>query len=138
MQISRKLVDELTYEIIGAAIDVHREMGPGLKEAVYEDCMTIAFQERNLAFECQYCFRPTFRGRPLKSNSRIDLLVEKLIVVELKSVAALTDIDRAQVMNYINLLELPKAILLNFNVINLARDGKETFVNHYYQALPPD
>ena len=138
MQISRKLIDELTYEIIGAAIDVHREMGPGLKEAIYEECLTIALQERNLAFVSQYAFRATFKGRPLKTSSRIDLLVEKLIVVELKSVAALTDIDRAQVMNYINLLELPKAILLNFNVINLVRDGKETFVNQFYRALPQE
>ena len=133
---TKSKVDQLTYEIVGAAIEVHRELGPGLKEAVYEEAMCIELDSRQISYAAQYYFRPSFKGRILKTACRCDLLVEEIIVVEMKSVSTLHDIDRAQIMNYINLLKLPKGILLNFNVINLTRDGKETFVNDYYRQLP--
>lgn len=133
---TKEKIDQLTYEIVGAAIEVHRELGPGLKEAVYEEAMCMELDSRNIRYASQYHFRPSFKGQVLKTACRCDLLVEEVIVAELKSVSMLHDIDRAQVMNYINLLKLPKGILLNFNVINLARDGKETYVNDYYRELP--
>jgi GxxExxY protein len=133
---TKSKIDELTYEIVGAAIEVHRELGPGLKEAVYEEAMCIELDSRNIRYASQYYFRPSFKGQALKTACRCDLLVEEVIVAELKSASMLHDIDRAQTLNYINLLKLPKGILLNFNVINLTRDGKETFVNDYYRQLP--
>ena len=133
---TKSKVDQLTYEIVGAAIEVHRELGSGLKEAVYEEAMCVELDSRQICYAAQYHFRPGFKGRILKTACRCDLLVEEIIVVEMKSVSNLQDIDRAQILNYINLLKLPKGILLNFNVINLARDGKETFVNDYYRQLP--
>ena len=135
---SKKYVDQLTYEIVGAAIRVHKAMGAGLKEAIYEECMCLEMESLGLSFKQQYSFRPKYNGIKLKTNSIIDLLIEDLIVVELKAVSALIKIHEAQVLNYINLLNKPKGILLNFNSYNLARDGKKTFVSHIYRDLPDE
>jgi len=135
---TKKYIDELTYTIVGAAIRVHQTMGAGLKEAIYEECMTIELKSLGLSYKQQYFFRPIYNGIQLKTSSVIDLLVEDLIVVELKAVTALIKIHEAQVLNYINLLSKPKGILLNFNSYNLARDGKKTFVNQIYRNLPDE
>ena len=135
---SKRYIDELSYEIIGAAIRVHREMGPGLKEAVYEECMTLELKELDISYVQQFRFRPTYKGIQLQSTSVIDLLVEDQIVVELKSVTSLQKVHEAQLLNYLNLLQKPKGILLNFNCFNLTSDGKRTFVTDHYADLPDE
>lgn len=137
-EITKKYVDELTYQIVGAAIQVHQAMGPGLKEAIYEECLMLELDSIGLSYEQQYSFRPVYKGTRIRTNSIVDLLVEDLIVVELKAVSMLIKIHEAQILNYINLLEKPKGILLNFNSYNLSRDGKKTFVNKVYRALPDE
>ena len=76
-----------------------------------------------------------YKGKSLNCDLRCDFLVENLIVVELKSVSEIHDIHRAQLLNYMKLLKVPKGILLNFNVINLYHEGQETLVNKYYEML---
>lgn len=137
-KLTKKYIDELTYSVIGAAIEVHREMGAGLKESIYEECMTMELDRLGINYQQQYSFKPFYKGTKLKTNSIIDLLVEDLLVVELKSVSALLRIHDAQILNYINLLKKPKGVLLNFNAYNLARDGKKTLVNDIYAQLPDE
>lgn len=111
-------------------------MGPGLKEAVYEECMTIELDHLGILWEQQYRFRPFYRGRQLKTESVMDLIIDDLIVVELKSVVAINDLHRAQALGYINLVKLPKALILNFNSTNVANKGRVTMVNDVYASLP--
>jgi len=134
--LTQKYVDELTYGIVGAAISVQREMGPGLKEAVYEECMTIELAHLEIPYKQQYRFSPFYRGRQLRTESVMDLIIDDLIVVELKSVVAINDLHRAQALGYINLVKLPKALILNFNSTNIATQGRVTMVNDVYANLP--
>ena len=134
--LTQKYVDELTYGIVGAAIAVQREMGPGLKEVIYEECMTMELDHLEMPWRRQYRFQPFYRGRQLKTVSVMDLIVDDLIVVELKSVAAISDLHKAQALGYINLVKLPKALILNFNCTNVATKGRVTMVNSIYADLP--
>jgi len=134
--LTQKYVDELTYGIVGAAIEVHRQMGPGLKEAIYEECMIIELDHLEIPWVQQYRFRPSYRGIKLKTVSVMDLIIDDLIVVELKSVSKINELHKAQALNYINLLQLPKALILNFNCTNISTQGKATRVNSVYAGLP--
>lgn len=134
--LTQQYVDELTYGIVGAAIAVQREMGPGLKEAVYEECMTMELDHLEIPWVQQYRFRPFYRGKQLKTESVMDLIIDDLIVVELKSVVEINDLHRAQALGYINLVKLPKALILNFNCTNVANQGRVTMVNDVYASLP--
>lgn len=92
--------EELTKKIIGAAIRVHRELGPGFLEAIYEEALCLEFAELGLSFERQYRVEVLFRGQPVGEH-RLDLLVEGLVVVELKAVSALQDIFYATLRSYL-------------------------------------
>ena len=114
-KLTKKYLNWLTYEITGAAIDVHRHFGPGLLESVYEKALIYELQLRGY-----------------------DILVEELIVVENKSVIEMHPIFEAILISYMKHLEKPKGILFNFNVRNLYYEGRRTFVNEYYSALPDE
>jgi GxxExxY protein len=135
MSPTKKTLDNLSYKIIGAAIEVHKHLGPGLLESVYQKCLAIEFKNQEIIF-CQELKVPLeYKGQRIDTEFRCDFLVEELIVVELKSVSELLPIHQAQVINYINLLKVPKGLLINFNVGNLFHQGQKTFVNRYYDAL---
>ena len=133
--ITQSFLTDLTYKINGAAIEVHKNLGPGLLEMVYHKCMIEEFTLRNINFKSEFVVPLMYKGKSLNCDLRCDFLVENLIVVELKSVSEIHDIHRAQLLNYMNLLKVPKGILLNFNVINLYHEGQETLVNKYYEIL---
>ena len=106
----------LTGEIIGAAIDVHRYLGPGLLESAYEECMHIELSERGLQVERQRELPIFYKGRRLNAGYRIDLLVNEEVIVELKSVQKIEPIHEAQLLTYLKLAEKRYGLLLNFNV----------------------
>ncbi len=135
MENTRKQIDELSYQIIGAAIEVHRHIGPGMLESVYQTCLEIELTERGLSFQQQLEIPIEYKGHHVQGLFRCDFFVEDLIVIELKAVAELLPIHEAQVINYMNLLKIPKGILLNFNVTNLFKHGQKTFVNKFYSSL---
>ena len=108
--------DELSKEIIGSAIEVHRQLGPGLLESVYEQCLEYELLSRNLAVERQKPIPLIYKGVTLGSELKIDLLVGGLVVVELKSVDMLLPIHDAQVITYLRLTGCKLGLLLNFNV----------------------
>ncbi|MEK7414090.1 MAG: GxxExxY protein, partial [Planctomycetota bacterium] len=109
-------LSQLTQRIIGCCIEVHRELGPGLLESVYEDALSIALEDADLPFSRQGEVPVRFRGRLLSHPLRYDILVDKAVLVELKSVDALAGIHQAQVITYLRLADIPVGLLCNFNV----------------------
>jgi len=134
-EITKKYVDKLTYEIIGAAIEVQKEMGPGLLESIYEQCMLLELKLRGISVVSQKTIPIVYKGNILDSDFRCDLLIENCIVVELKAVSKMTPIFYAQVISYARLLKIPKSVLINFTCRNIFNEGQKTFVNEYYSQL---
>src|SRR5262249_23019933 len=114
--------DPLTSKIIGAAIEVHRELGPGLLESVYQECMEYELQDNGLAVTRQQVVPITFKSRRLKSGLKLDLVVEGQIVVELKAVEKVLWLHEAQLLTYLKLSGIHRGLLVNFNV-PLLKDG---------------
>lgn len=137
-QLTKKYLLELTYEINGAAIEVHKELGPGLLETVYHTCMAHELDIRGISFESEKISTIECKGLELDALLRCDLFIEKCIAVELKSVKSLEPINIAQTMTYMRLLKAPKGILINFNCNNIIKDGQKTFVNELFRDLPDE
>ena len=113
--------DPLTEKIIGAAIEVHRVLGPGLLESIYEEALCVELQLRGVTFQRQVECDVIYKSHMIKVQ-RIDLLVEREVVVELKAVANLPDVATAQVLSYLKATGLKRALLINFGVQRLV-DG---------------
>ncbi len=135
MQITQKYIDDLTYQIIGCAIEVHKQLGPWLLESIYEKCFTRELSLKDFSFKTQLLVPVEYKGLNLGAGLRLDVLVENLILVELKSIDGLLPVHQAQVLTYMKLLKKPKGILINFNCTNIFKEGQKTFVNEYYAAL---
>jgi GxxExxY protein len=133
---TQKYLNELTYIIMGAAISVHRELGPGLLESVYEKCLTHLLKEKDLTVISQQKVPLIFNGLYLDCDLRFDLLVADAIIVEIKAVDCLQPIHSAQLLTYLKLLEKPKGVLINFNCVNLFKEGQKTIVTDLYAKLP--
>jgi GxxExxY protein len=114
--------DALTEEIIGAAIEVHRTLGPGLLESAYEECLCVELGLRGVRFKSQVELPLVYKGRRLDAGYRLDLVVDDEVVVELKSVDQLTALHQAQLLTYLHLGGYQTGLLLNFNVPVL-KDG---------------
>jgi len=107
--------DELTSKIIGAAIEVHRELGPGLLESTYETCLMYELRERGLFAERQKELPVNYKGVNIDCGYRLDIIVENSVILELKSVDELTGVHSAQLLNYMKLSGIQKGLLINFN-----------------------
>ena len=112
----------LTGEIIGAAIEVHRHMGPGLIESIYERCLMRELELRNLSATCQRAVEVSYKGMVFEETLRFDILVEGCVLVEAKAVQQLLPIHKAQLMSYMKLLNVPLGLLINFHEMKLT-DG---------------
>ena len=135
---TKKELDELTYKIIGAAIEVHKALGPGLLESVYHKCLKQELTLRDLSFVSEFLVPVHYKGIDVDTELRCDFLVENKVVVELKAVEAIAPVFEAQVLTYMKLLEKPKGILINFYCTNLFKEGQKTFVNEYFRNLPEE
>lgn len=133
---TKKFLDDLTYKIIGAAIEVHKDLGPGLLESVYQKCLKQEFFLRELRYSSELLVPVQYKGFEMDTELRCDFLVEDSIVVELKAVDALAPVHEAQILTYMKLLQKPKRILINFNCANLFKEGQRTFVNELFRKLP--
>ena len=117
------LIDEdLTKDVIGAAIEVHRHLGPGLLESAYEICLCNELKSRGIPFACQVPLPISFKGVNLDCAYRIDVCIDYRIILELKSIEKVTDLHRAQLLTYLRLSGKKVGLLLNFNVPVL-KDG---------------
>jgi len=108
--------EDLTNSIIGAAIEVHRELGPGLLESVYEECLCRELSARGLAFERQREMPILYKGTPANGTYRIDLLVAGKVLLELKSVEIVLPVHESQLLTYMKLANIGVGLLINFNV----------------------
>jgi GxxExxY protein len=109
-------LEDLTAEIIAAAIEVHRVLGPGLLESAYEACLCRELSARDLSFRLQVPLAVQYKGVQLDCGYRLDIVVEDLVVLELKCVAELTDLHKAQLLTYLKLSGKTVGLILNFNV----------------------
>ena len=135
-RITRGYIDELTYAVIGAAIEVHKELGAGLLESLYHQCLAHEFELRDIPFTTERRFPIHYKEMQVKADLRYDFLVDGLLVVELKSVSVLHPVHYAQLKTYMKLMQRPKGVLINFNCVNIFNDGQKTIVNEYYSELP--
>lgn len=110
------LEEQLTEQIIGSAIEVHRELWPGLLESAYEECLCHEFHLRNLTFQRQVDLPVTYKGVNLDCGYRIDLIVENLVILELKSIELILLIHQAQLLTYLRIGRKKVGLLINFNV----------------------
>ena len=125
-------IEQLAHDVIGAAIEVHRELGPGLLESVYEQALLHELNLRNIHAQSQVEIAVFYKDAMIKGQ-RIDLLIENTIVVELKSIAQLTDIHKAQLLSYLRAGRFPLGLLINFNT-KLLRDATHRVLNE--RAIP--
>jgi GxxExxY protein len=122
---TQKQLNELTFEIIGAAIEVHKTMGKGLLENIYyHHCLLEELKTRNINFISEKNIPVFYKEKKLAIDFKCDLLVENNIVIELKSVSEITPIHKAQLLTYMKLLNVPKGILINFNCFNIFKKDK--------------
>ncbi|MDC8101422.1 MULTISPECIES: GxxExxY protein [Chryseobacterium] len=138
MMITQKLINELSYKIVGACIEVHKLAGPGLYEEVYHQCLEKEFDLLGLKYQSELEIPFSYKGNHINCKVKCDFLIEKLIVLELKSVAEIHQIHKAQTINYMNLLKAPRSILVNFNVTNLYHEGCESFASKIFKDLPKE
>ena len=122
------LLDELTDKVIGSAIRVHKELGPGLLESAYQECLFYVLRKDGLLVEKEKPIPSKFEDVELDCGYRIDLLVEKRLVLELKAVENLNKVHFAQVLSYLKLGNFPLGLLLNFNV-SLMKNGIKRVIN---------
>jgi GxxExxY protein len=133
--LTQKYLNDLTHSIIGAAIDVHKELGPGLLESIYERCMVHLLIEKGFKISSQQTVPIVFRGLILDYDLRLDLLVEDLIIIELKTVEGFLPVHEAQLLTYLKLLEKPKGILINFNCVNIFKIAQRLLIKFYCVLL---
>jgi GxxExxY protein len=129
--------NEITGKVIGAAVQVHAVLGPGLLESLYEQAMCIELRAIGLSFESQKPIRMTYRSECI-GNLRLDLVVEELVIVELKAIAAIAEVHRAQLLSYLRSTDLPLGLLFNFNSPRLTQTMCRTINPHcgLLQSLP--
>ena len=133
--VTKTQLKDLVYQVNGAAIEVHKRLGPGLLEAVYHLCLIKELELRNINSISEWNIPINYKGFELESKLRCDILVEDILVVELKAVAEMNPIYEAQLLTYMNLLQKPIGLLINFNVKNIYYEGQQTYVNEIYKTL---
>ena len=132
--IERENLNRITESIIGAAIEVHRALGPGLLESAYEACLTFELAQRGLKVEQQKPLPVVYREVKLDCGYRLDLLVEEVVIVEVKAVDRLMPIHQAQLLSYLKLSGCKVGLVINFNV-KVLKDGIRRLVNDFPDSL---
>ena len=128
----RELLDTLSYEIRGAAMEVYNHLGPGLMESLYEKALMIELQMRDIKVESQVPIKVAYKGVPISGDYRLDLLVENTVILELKSVTELNALHYKQLRSYLKLMNKPLGWLINFNENDFAH-GMIKVPNRFYK-----
>lgn len=136
MKITKSYLNKLGYDIVGAAIEVHKHLGPGLLESIYEECLVMELELRDFEVKRQNRVPVVYKGKTVKEDLRIDILVNDLIIVEIKAVQEMKPIFEAQLLTYMKLSEISKGFLINFNTINITQYGLKPMVNDLFENLP--
>jgi len=132
---TKKQVTQLSFKIVGCAITVHKELGPGLLESVYQKCLLYELEKNGMTVQRELCVPVVYDNIEMDTELRLDLLVDDLIVVELKAIENILPVHEAQLLTYMKLLKKPQGLLINFYTDNITKSMKP-FVNEYFKTLP--
>lgn len=127
-------INEITQSIIGAAIDVHRELGPGLLESAYRACLAYELRKREFKVQEEMPVPVVYNDVKLDCGFRADLLVNRLVIVELKAKNSIHPVDKAQTLSHLRLMNLSVGLLINFHEVRLV-DGVHRIVNEYLEGM---
>jgi GxxExxY protein len=119
MKTTQKYINDLTYKIVGCAIEVHKHLGPGLLESVYEKCLIQELKDQGLFVKSQVFVPIYYKNTLLGNDLKLDILVNDLIIIELKAVETMIPVFKAQLLSYLKLTEKPKGLLINFHTENI-------------------
>jgi iron complex transport system substrate-binding protein len=131
-----KELDDITGAVVDAAVKIHKELGPGLLEPVYEVVLARALERRGFKVERQKSIRFEYDGMVFEEGFRVDLLIEEQVVVELKSVEKLAPVHSKQLLTYLRLMHLPVGLLINFGAVTL-KEGLQRIVNNLPASASP-
>ncbi len=121
MKITQKYINDLAYKIVSCAIEVHKHLGPGLLESVYEKCLIQELKEQGLLVKSQIKVPIYYKDTLLDNDLKLDLLVNDLIIIELKAVEIIIPVFKAQLLSYLKLTGKPKGLLINFHTNNITK-----------------
>jgi GxxExxY protein len=132
---TKKEITQLSYEITGFAIKVHKTLGPGLLESVYEECLKIELVKNGYDVKQQLYFPINYDGIEIETRLVVDLLVNDVIIIELKAVEDVLPIHEAQLLTYMKVLKKQQGLLINFFTNNITKSMKP-FINEFFKELP--
>lgn len=135
MKITKKYVNDLAYKIVGCAIEVHKQLGPGLLESVYETCFIDELIMQSFEVKRQVLVPIIYKGKDLGTTLVLDLIINDLIIVELKAVEVIIPVFKAQLLSYLKLTGKPKGLLINFHCENI-KDQLVPLVTDEFTKLP--
>ena len=135
---TKKYLNDLTYKVIGCAIEVHKHLGPGLLESIYEKCFLRELTLRGTENKSQIWVPLQYKGIQLDTELRLDVLVEDVLCVEIKAQEGLLPIHDAVLLSYMQMLQKPKGILINFHCVNIFKEGQKTLVKNLFALLPQE
>lgn len=135
MAVTKKQVTQLSYDITGFAIKVHKNLGPGLLESIYETCLKFELERNGYLVKQQVMANIIYDGLLIETSLKLDLLVNDLVIAELKTVEELKPVHQAQLLTYMKMLEKPQGLLINFYSENITKSLKP-LVNEYFTSLP--
>lgn len=131
---TKSTVTQLSYDIIGCAIKVHKELGPGLLESIYESCLKFELEKNGYKVENQIEVNIKYGNHLINTLLKVDLLVNDCVIIELKTVEKLLPVHQAQLMTYMRVLEKPQGLLINFYTDNITK-SMVPLVNEYFKKL---
>ena len=137
MKITQQLISDLSYKIIGSAIEVHKQLGPGLLESVYKACLVEELKMRGMKVQPGMVIPILYKGKNLGGQLRLDLLVEDIIVVEMKAVEEMIPLYQAQLLSYLKLTSKPKGLLINCHCENIVSQ-LVSMVTKEFELLPAE
>jgi GxxExxY protein len=132
---TQKYINELSYKIIGCAIEVHKQIGPGLLESVYEECMIEELKSIGLNVKSQISVPIEYKSKKLGTPLRLDLLVNDIIIVELKAIESIIPVHKAILISYLKLSGKPKGLLINFQTENIS-SSTTSLITDEFSKLP--
>jgi GxxExxY protein len=135
MKITRKYLNDIAYKIVGCAIEVHKQLSPGLLESVYETCFVEELIAQGFVVQRQVPIPIVYKGKDLGTTLVLDLLVNNLIIVEIKAVEVMIPVFKAQLLSYLKLTGKPKGLLINFHCENII-DHLVPLVTDEFAKLP--
>ena len=133
--ITKKSITQLSYDIISCAIKVHKELGPGLLESIYEKCLKYELEKNGYKVSQQMRVPVIYDGIEMDMDLRLDLLVNDSIVIEIKAIEFILPVHEAQLITYMKLLKKPQGLLINFFSKSITK-GMKPFVNEFFRLLP--